>query len=131
MEFDLEHQVHFFQGQAFCFHVEEPNDRKPCEVQNCEDDVEPPANVGDCYFYISGLFSGVVMPKLTTRGHENHNVDKYPVGYHGHTVAEIAHARGVDLGRIEEWYTQERQSLSIVSYFFRLRSGVQGETHIE
>lgn len=49
MVFDLEHKVDFFQGQTLGFNVEEPDNRKPSKVQDSEDDIESPFNVGDGY----------------------------------------------------------------------------------
>jgi hypothetical protein len=41
---DLEYSVDFFQRESSGLDVKEPHNRKPCEIENCENDIEAPAN---------------------------------------------------------------------------------------
>lgn len=43
--FDLKDAVNLIQRETSCFDIEEPDDWKPCKVEDSEDDVEAPADV--------------------------------------------------------------------------------------
>jgi hypothetical protein len=48
---DLEHEINLLEGEFLGLNVKVPDDGGPSEVQDGEDDVEPPADVGDGYTY--------------------------------------------------------------------------------
>ena len=103
--FYFEHEIDLFKRQSFRLDVKEPDNRSPGEIQDGEDDVEFPGNVGNSWFACQQIPVSqwtAYDSRRTTWCHDDHDVNKQPVRDHGDTVAHASHARGVNLRWVQE-----------------------------